>query len=102
MRCLCLTLYLSLLLSATTAIPTLEASVRLSYQQAVDVFPALVADETPPAIFLQTEDFDPIKAATRLALYWKYRQQVFGERWLLPMNQTGAGALSAEDVEVLR
>jgi hypothetical protein len=38
----------------------------------------------------------------RLTRYWKYRKQYFGERWLLPLNQTGTGALSMDDIEIIR
>ena len=43
------------------------------------------------------------RAARRRCRYWKARKQVFGEeRWLLPLTQTGQGALSPSDVEILR
>ena len=62
-----------------------------------------MASESKVIDFLRTERWDPLKAATRLALYWKYRQHLFGEeRWALPMTQTGTGALSTEDIEILR
>ena len=48
------------------------------------------------------EKNDPSKAALRLARYWKARKSTFGERYLRPMNQTGSGALSKDDVEILR
>jgi hypothetical protein len=62
----------------------------------------MVKTETKFLDFLRTDDFDPWKAAKRLALYWKYRKYYFGERWLLPMTQTGSGALSMEDVKIMR
>lgn len=53
--------------------------------------------------FLRTEDWDPLGAATRLALYWKCRRGLFGDdRWTRPMDQTGHGALSTTDIGVLR
>ena len=65
--------------------------------------PHLVQQESPVLHFLQCDNFDPAAAARRLALYWKFRRDIFGpNRWLLPMNQTGAGALSPADVQVLR
>ena len=45
---------------------------------------------------------DPDRAAKRLAMYWKYRKEIFGDRWLLPMTQTGNGALSDQDILFLR
>ena len=35
-------------------------------------------------------------------MYWKYRKELFGERWLLPMTQTGKGALNSRDIALLR
>jgi hypothetical protein len=51
---------------------------------------------------MSTEDGYMQKAAVRAANYWKQRKQYFGDRWLLPMTQTGSGALSKTDIEVLR
>lgn len=51
---------------------------------------------------MEADDFDVEKAAVRLCRYWKYRKDLFGERWLLPLNQTGTGALNANDIELLR
>lgn len=67
--------------------------------EAQEIEPDLVERETPKIHFLKVEDFDPVAAAKRFALYWKYRKQLFRERWLLPLNLTGKGALSMNDVE---
>lgn len=64
--------------------------------------PDLVKEETPIIPFLRSTDFQPEQAARRLCAFWKLRKAVFGQRWLLRMNQTGTGALSAEDVEYMR
>ena len=37
--------------------------------------------------FLRVEELNVKKAAARLAAYWRYRKQLFEERWLLPMTQ---------------
>lgn len=64
--------------------------------------PSRVHDETKYLDFLRVEDMDPNRAAQRIALYWKYRRETFGEaRWLLRLAQNGAGALSKEDLEHL-
>lgn len=76
--------------------------VKREYEAAIEVVPQLVENETKVVDFLRTENYNPVSAATRLALYWKYRKIIFGERWLLPMNQTGTGALSTEDIDVLK
>lgn len=69
-----------------------------------ELVPDIVAIESDPVKFLRAEDGHAPKAATRVALYWKKRRHYFGEdRWLLPMTQTeGTGALSLEDIQVLR
>jgi hypothetical protein len=85
-----------------TALQTLEKDVVRDYRTAAETVPHLMEQETPLISFLRTADFDPTKAARRLALYWKFRREIFGERWLLPMTQTGRGALSMSDVETLR
>jgi hypothetical protein len=38
----------------------------------------------------------------RLAFYWKSRKQVFLERWLLPLNLSGKGALTQEEVDWIK
>lgn len=72
------------------------------YRLAKEAMPYLVATETPLLAFLRTDDYDPQKAAQRLANYWTYRRELFGERWLLPMTQTGTGALSLQDIALLK
>ena len=52
--------------------------------------------------FICAENGNIERAAIRLANYWKARKQVFKDRWLLPLTQTGGGALSAEDIALLR
>lgn len=65
--------------------------------------PPRVVEETKYMDFLRVEDMDPVRAAERIARYWTFRRQVFGEaRWLLPLTQNGAGALTEEDIQVLK
>ena len=82
--------------------------------------------------FLRVEGFNLKQAALRLSAYWRYRKEVFQERWLLPMTQvsrvhsgnvqywyqipllearyshclmytqTGNGALTMREVEMIR
>ena len=85
-----------------TAMESLDKKERWAYQTAVDVVPALVQSETPVMDFLRTEHMNPVAAARRLAAYWKYRKHLFGERWLLPMTQTGRGALGTREIALLR
>lgn len=32
----------------------------------------------------------------------EYRRKIFGDKWLLPLNETGAGALDAADIDLLK
>jgi len=84
------------------ALLLLPHEIRREYSEALECVPHLVASESKVIDILRTERWDPFKAATRLALYWKYRSQLFGDRWLLPMTQTGLGALSRDDIQILR
>lgn len=84
------------------ALDELDNDVKREYIAALEIAPHLVSTESEASKFLRCEGGDPIKAAKRLALYWKYRKVVFGDRWLLPMIQTGTGALTAEAIDLLR
>jgi hypothetical protein len=84
------------------ALEALRPSLKREYLEALSTVPELVQLESPKIRFLLREAFHPFQAAMRLTRYWKYRKQYFGERWLLPMNQTGTGALSMDDIEIIR
>ena len=73
------------------AMDCLDPQLSKEYYRALEVIPNLVCKETRIADFLEVDQNDPRQAATRLALYWKSRKELFGERWLLPMTQTGTG-----------
>lgn len=60
--------------------------------------PELAAKEAPPLRYLRFENYNTWAAAQRLATYWKVRKQVFGERWQLPMDSTGEGTLTRDEV----
>lgn len=81
---------------------SLDEELRKEYDQAAEAAPDLVKTGTPFVEFLRTEQHDPQRAAKRLVLYWKYRKQVFGDRWLYRMNMTGSGALSDHDIAIVR
>lgn len=80
----------------------LDNQEKRDYMKASEIVPGLVKDESKVIDFLRAEDYDPLKAAKRLALYWQSRKEIFGDRWLLPMTQTGTGAMSMRDVDILR
>lgn len=76
--------------------------LRDAYEEAVRAAPHVVRSESRALDFLILEDYDVPAAATRLCRYWQARKQVFADRWLLPLTQTGQGALSPSDCEILR
>ena len=76
---------------------------KLEYLEAKKIAPNIVESESHPLRFLRTDDGNPWNAARRLTLYWKYRKEVFGpDRWLLPMDLSGKGALTPGDVEKMK
>jgi hypothetical protein len=92
----------SLTLYALKAIALLDDNLKRCYNTARETVPDLVTTETDPRKFLQVSNGNVQKAAETIAFYWMYREHCFGERWLLPMTQTGTGCLSREDIEGLR
>lgn len=80
----------------------LEPVKRQEFDYALDVAPELVLKEGRFIDFLRIENSDSGKAAERLGQYWKNRKILFGDRWLLPLTQTGNGALNLEDISILR
>lgn len=83
---------------------SLNRELTKEYWIARERVPDIVAIESDPLKHLRTDNGDVRNAATRAALYWKNRRRYLGrnDRWLLPMAQTGTGALSKEDIQVLR
>mmetsp|Transcript_21931 Transcript_21931/g.41529 ORF Transcript_21931/g.41529 Transcript_21931/m.41529 type:complete len:425 (+) Transcript_21931:146-1420(+) len=91
-----------LLQQTQDALQRLDSFETQEYREATEVVPGLVERETPIPIFLRGLDYDPLRAARHLARIWKYRKVLFGERWLLPMTQTGTGALTDMDIQFVR
>eukprot|EP00977_Amphora_coffeiformis_P004549 scaffold982_cov169-Amphora_coffeaeformis.AAC.2 len=81
----------------------LDDELTREYKEASTIAPDLVAAESQVDSFIAASDGDWKEAARRIARYWKVRKEVFEEdRWLLPLNATGFGALDAQDVEIWR
>lgn len=83
------------------AIELIPEQDKVELLEARKLAPQLVATESDFRRFLRFEKFDTWAAAKRVALYWRTRKKIFGDSWLLPMNQTGEGALSREDIALL-
>jgi hypothetical protein len=74
---------------------------KASYQRALRECSDLVETESNPLKFLQFEQYNSWSAAERLVTYWNKRQEWFGDRAFLPMNLSGQGALSEDDVNYM-
>jgi hypothetical protein len=72
------------------------------YVKAFKVAPQLVLTESDPMRFLRFTNFNAEAAAQSIVLYWKRRHEVFGERAFLPLTLTGDGALSNDDIDLLK
>ena len=86
--------------AAFGALPPLETQ---AYRVAVQRVPHLVQTETPFGAYLQATQGDAVAAARRVAKFWKFRLELFGTaKWLLPMVQTGAGALTSMEIAFIQ
>ena len=70
--------------------------------EAMEIVPGLVQKETPLEAFLKVTQNETLAAARRVAKFWKLRKILFAERWLLPMTQTGAGALGDMEIQFVQ
>lgn len=75
---------------------------RVAHGEAMERAPRLVDVESNPDHYLELAEFDPWKAAARVAAYWKARVEIFGGRAFLPMTISGEGAMLREDIELLQ
>ena len=80
----------------------LVADLTREYQQAMELIPRRVRQESRLSDFLRAEEYNVLRAATRVARYWKTRKWLFGDRWLLPMSQSGSGVLGPAEIQILR
>ena len=80
-----------------------DPNVRVHYEEALKLAPAIVENESPFDLFLRSEHLNESRAAFKLATYWKYRKELFGARALQSIfDLSGNGALDNDDVSVLR
>lgn len=79
------------------AIQALPSEDKRELLEAREIIPDLAEKEAPMSAFWHFEG-DADKAARRLALYWKTRKQVYGERAFLPLTSSGEGALNRDEV----
>ena len=70
-----------------------------AYNQALQLVPHLVEQESPNIRFLRCERFCPDKAARRMVKYWEMRTILFGSKAFLPMRLDGA---LQDDIEIMK
>jgi len=80
------------------AIQALPPASSHAYRQAKAATPELVAKETDPIMFVRRCDGDIRAAASRLCLYWKERLALFGDRAFRPLDLSGHGALTQNEI----
>lgn len=79
----------------------LDPSETAAFFEAQKVAPELVMKESDPSRFRALEQNRRSRTLRRLARYWTERKLIFGKRAFLPLDQTGEGALSKDDIAVL-
>jgi hypothetical protein len=84
------------------AMASIPVEDKAAYVEAARRAPNLVEAESNPDLYLEYDSYDPWKAALRVSNYWKTRAEIFGDRAFLPLTITGDGAMSSEDIKVLR
>jgi len=72
------------------------------YLEAKEAVPHLVEMESDPLRYLRVEKFNTWNAARRVALYWKNRREVFGERAFLPLALSGNSALKDDEIAMVK
>jgi len=84
---------------ALTEIPDAE---KAAYLEVLRRAPHLIGIESNVLRFVRRDNYNAHDAARRLVMYWRVRIELFGERAFLPMIQTGSGALTQDDILILR
>lgn len=84
------------------AVDTFPAAESAAYERCLQESSNLLQTESNLVAFLRSEDYHIYAAASRLTGYWTLRRELFGDRTYKPMNLSGDGALTHEDIEELR
>ena len=88
--------------SLEEAIMLLPEEERHHYCKVKKEKPELIEKESNPWWYLKFEKFNMWTAAKKLTCYWYHRFKIFGDRAMLPMNQTGEGTLNKTDIQLLK
>ena len=84
-----------------SAIERLPLSMKSAYVEANERAPQLIEKEASGIRFIRASRWDETEAANRLTSYWETRKELFGEKWLEAMSQTGDGVLRRGDITAL-
>jgi len=79
-----------------------SAAVRAPLMEAMENALHIVHHESDPAKYVSLESGNISAAAERLMSYWQIRQELFGDRFLLPVSITGEGTLEEKDIELFK
>lgn len=96
------TYYYCQLCRADPALEMIPMENKKAYLEALRLAPRLIKEESDPVKFLRCRDYNPWISARSLVMYWEERKKWFKTRWLLPLNDTGAGALDSDDCDLLK
>jgi hypothetical protein len=75
---------------------------KTAYLRALQLCPDLVQSESHPDRFLLHANYDVWAAGRRLVKYWELRHRIFGNRAFFPMDLSGQGCLTPEEIELMR
>jgi hypothetical protein len=88
--------------SVFRAASLLPEEERAAFDEAKEKALKLLMDESDPMAFIRFAEGDHAAAAKRLVAYWHIRKNTFGDRFLLPLDLSGRGALTDDDVDTLK
>lgn len=96
------TVSLDIALGMMTMMDEVDGDLR-ALEEARKLAPQLVERESPWPRFLHcAKNATSQDAVVQLANWWTVRKQLFGKKYLLPLTQTGEGALGRKEVALLR
>jgi hypothetical protein len=80
----------------------LQEADNAAFVEALNKVPDFVTLESDPLLFIRFAGGNHAAAAKRLVDYWRSRQSTFGDSFLRPLDLSGKGALSQDDVDTLQ
>lgn len=84
------------------AIQLISPHLKAAYNEAQRRCPGLIQSESDPIRFLLYSNLESTTAAMHLVTYWRKRLEVFGVRAFLPLDLSGNGAYTTEDINLIK